>query len=85
MEAIEAAINDLAGGLEADGFELKLERVEASGVVFVGLSATPEACHDCLVPDAVLVEILETAIKERHPASNKVVLTKYGFESATAH
>jgi len=47
--------------LEADGYAIDVDEVgEQVGVV---ISATPEACADCLVPESVMVAILEQALK----------------------
>lgn len=47
--------------LEADGYAIDVaEDGERVGVV---ISATPEACADCLVPEGVMVAILEQALK----------------------
>lgn len=47
--------------LEADGYAIDVE--EAGGRVGVVISATPEACAECLVPPAIMVSILEQALK----------------------
>ncbi|HUZ21117.1 MAG TPA: hypothetical protein VMU75_11170 [Acidimicrobiales bacterium] len=46
--------------LEADGYEIAVEDGERIGVV---ISATPDACAECLVPASVMVPILEHALK----------------------
>lgn len=47
--------------LEADGYAIDVsEQDERVGVV---ISATPEACADCLVPETVMRSILEQALK----------------------
>lgn len=46
--------------LEADGYAIEVtdgQRVE------VVISATPQACAECLVPESVMVPILEHALK----------------------
>jgi hypothetical protein len=78
MNEIQGAIDELAPGLGADGFELRLEAVEPDGSVRIALEAGPDACIDCLVPDELLVSILEASIRERMPDA-KVVLEKHGF------
>lgn len=82
---IEAALEDLRPALQADGFELLLESVEDDGSVMVGLQAKPDACLDCLVPDDMLVQIIETSIKDRTPDVSRVILTKHGFDAVADH
>jgi Fe-S cluster biogenesis protein NfuA len=82
---IEAALDDIRPALQADGFELLLESIESDGSVMVGLQAKPDACLDCLVPDEMLVQIIETSIKDRSPDLSRVVLTKHGFDGLTEH
>ncbi len=65
----------------ADGFELRLDSVGPDGSVRVVLEATPEACIECLVPDEVLVGILEQTIRAEAPAVARVILEKRNFES----
>lgn len=79
MDDLEAALESLRPALDADGFDLKIDSVEPEGRVHVGLEARADACHDCLVPDDVLKQILETSIKEKRPDITEVVLEKHGF------
>jgi Fe-S cluster biogenesis protein NfuA len=77
-EAVEQALTELRPSLAADGFELQIDSMTGDEV-HVGLVAKPDACMDCLVPDAMLVQILETSIRKRYPGLSGVVLTKHGF------
>lgn len=47
--------------LAADGYAIDVE--EEGEQVGVVISATPEACADCLVPESVMLSILERALK----------------------
>lgn len=76
---IEAALDQIRPALDADGFELRLQDVDADGRVRVTLEARPGACHDCLVSDDDLVAILAASIKEREPGVGDVLLDKQGF------
>ncbi len=80
-EKIEKALERLRPALAADGFVLLLESVAADGSVSVALEATPEACMECLVPDDVLVSILERTIREEEPSVGRVRVNKR-FEHA---
>lgn len=82
--AVETALDQIRPSLAADGFDLRLAGT-TGGTVEVVLEAKPDACLDCLVPDEMLVQILETAIRDEEPGLDKVVLTKSGFESLADH
>lgn len=77
-QAIENALTQLRPSLAADGFDLQLDGV-VEDEVRIGLVAKPDACLDCLVPDEMLVQILETSIRKQYPTLGHVVLTKHGF------
>lgn len=83
--AVNTALDNVRPGLEADGFDLRLDSIGADGAVEVILEAKPDACMDCLVPDEMLVAILETAIRDQDPGLDHVVLIKQGFESVAEH
>jgi hypothetical protein len=57
----EQALQALRTSLEADGYRLEVRAGEGERVA-VRISATPEACADCLVPKVVLRGILEQAL-----------------------
>ncbi|SDG34651.1 NifU family protein [Pseudonocardia oroxyli] len=82
--AVVAALDDIRPGLEADGFGLFVASVEA-GHVTVCLQALPGACHDCLVPDDLLQQIVESAIRGADPTVDRVTLVKQGFDTPKAH
>ena len=76
-EKIEKALQKLQPALAADGFVLRLESVNSDGSVSVALDATSDACMDCLIPDHVLVSILERAVREEEPSVRRIVLNKH--------
>lgn len=80
-DRIEEALDVLRPGLDADGFALSIESVEPDGAVNVALTATPEACMDCLVPDEMMVSMIEGTMKEKDPGVDRVILKKYNFEN----
>ena len=82
---VETALENVRPALAADGFDLRLDHIGADGSVGIVLEAKPDACLDCLVPDDMLVQILETAIREQGPGLDHVVLTKSGFEAVADH
>lgn len=82
---VESALAKVRPALDADGFDLSLRSVGADGAVEVVLAARPDACLDCLVPDDMLVQIIETAIREEGNATARVTLTKEGFEAVADH
>lgn len=76
---VEQAIERVRPTMQADGFDLTLQEVNQEGAAHVILKATKEACLDCLVPDEMLVGILEREIRSEEPAVSKVVLHKTNF------
>ena len=50
----------LAQSLEADGYHMAIEGGESR--ISVVISATPEACEDCLVPKDLMRGILSNAL-----------------------
>jgi Fe-S cluster biogenesis protein NfuA len=85
QEAVEKALANVRPALAAVGFDLRVGSIEADNSVRVILEAKPEACMDCLVPDAVLVAILDKAIRDQDPNVGTVTVDKVGFEGVEAH
>jgi len=83
--AVESALEKVRPALDADGFDLKLSSVGNDGAVEVILEARPDACMDCLVPDEMLVQIIETAIRAEDSGLRAVTLTKAGFDAVADH
>lgn len=83
--AIETALEKLRPGLVADGFDLRLQTIGDDGSVEIALEAKPDACLECLVPDAILVQVIESAIRDQQGSVEKVILTKLGFEDIAEH
>jgi hypothetical protein len=77
--AVERALETLRAGLEADGFDLRLGSLNPQGGVEIILEAKPEACLDCLVPEAMMIQILERAIRDQDATLEHVVLSRIGF------
>jgi Fe-S cluster biogenesis protein NfuA len=83
--AIEAALDQLRTGLDADGFRLGLHRLDPDGRIVISLEALPEACLDCLVPDAMLTQMVEMAVRGHVPDAPGVELVKIGFDGDSSH
>lgn len=83
--AVESALEKVRPALDADGFDLKLDSVGDDGAVSVILEARPDACLDCLVPDEMLVTIIESAIRDEDSSLTGVTLTKSGFDAVAEH
>ncbi|HTX00210.1 MAG TPA: hypothetical protein VMD59_15625 [Acidimicrobiales bacterium] len=67
----------IRASLEADGYAVDVVEGERVGVV---VSATPQACEECLVPPAVMISILEHALKV--PADRIDLTYPEGYGSA---
>lgn len=78
---LEQALDDIRPGLDADGFRLRVGAVSAGEIEMV-LLATPDACLDCLVPDQLIVGMIEDAVASRVDdlrSPPRIVLRKEGF------
>lgn len=82
---IDEALDSLRPGLEADGFSLRLGDARQQGTVRVILEAGPESCLDCLVPEDMMVSVLENAIREKGVSVDRVELVKLGFDKIAEH
>jgi len=78
-EKLEQALDALRPGLDSDGFELTVENIGDDGSISVALTATPEACMDCLVPDEMMVDMIKGVMQDLEPSVQSVVLNKYGM------
>jgi Fe-S cluster biogenesis protein NfuA len=78
-QAVEKALDNVRPALAADGFDLRLGAIEPDNSVRVVLEAKPDACMECLVPDAVLIAILDKAIRDQDPNVGQVSVDKVGF------
>jgi hypothetical protein len=65
-ETVAAALAGLREGLQADGFDLAIERLTADAVE-LRLVAGPAACAECLLPQAELAALVQTTLAERTP------------------
>lgn len=83
--AVETALQNLRPALAADGYDLRVGSVSADRSVEVILEAKPGACLECLSPDEILVQIIDTAVHEQDPGLGSVTLTKVGFETLADH
>jgi hypothetical protein len=55
----EQGVESIRTSLEADGYELDVR--EEGGRVGVRITATPDACEECLVPKELMLAMLEDA------------------------
>jgi hypothetical protein len=62
-QVIRSAPRHHSRGLQSDKSELRLERSLPNSDVVVCLEATPSACLDCLIPDHVLLQSIDAAIR----------------------
>ena len=62
MQDAAAALAPLADALRADGYELTVEQVAPD--LQLTVSATPDACAECLVPKAIFKDMAAMALKD---------------------
>lgn len=60
---VEVALSKIRETLAADGFKMKYETT-GQGVLNVLIVAEPGACVECLVPEPILVDMLNSELKE---------------------
>ncbi|MCF8565552.1 NifU family protein [Alicyclobacillus tolerans] len=63
-QSINEALQHFRPGLEADGADVKLKRIDGMDV-YLQLVLTPECCMECLLPKEVLEPIFRKAIIDR--------------------
>ena len=73
MEAVTAALADLRGGFQADGADLEVANISGNAVT-VRLVITEETCLECIVPKAVLLQIVEHSVRKTCPQVQTVEL-----------
>jgi Fe-S cluster biogenesis protein NfuA len=78
-EGVKAAIENLRPSFEADNFEVALESLSEAGDVVIAIEAGPSACLDCLVPDPMLKQIVDAAVRRYAPEVTSVAVVKRGF------
>ena len=62
-----ALLQDLRGGLEADGYDLKVSG--AQGKLHLSIVvAREDACEDCLVPKPIMAQIAVMALQQKSDA-----------------
>lgn len=84
-DTITTALGSIRSGLQVDGFDLYLAEASEDGNVVICLEAKPTACLDCLVPDDMLQQIVESAIRRAQPSVRAVTLVKAGFDGVESH
>ena len=77
--AAERALDDVRPALAPDGFSLHLQSVHRDGTVNVVPEAQADACGECLVPDEMLIEIIEAALRDRGAGFRRVALARNGL------
>jgi hypothetical protein len=60
-QSANEALAAIRTGLEADGYALQARELENDRLE-IEISATPEACEDCLVPKPVMTQIVASTL-----------------------
>lgn len=82
QQSVNAALDTLRPSLTPDGFDLRVGELGPDGSVQVILEAKPDACVECMVPEEIIVQIVEDAIRRQDSSVTRVELVKYGFDQA---
>lgn len=82
LEQKITAILDRLGPTIEDGVRFQLLAVN-DGAARVALVLAPEACQDCVVPDAILETILLKEIRKQLPMMRQVQITRSTHEKGT--
>jgi hypothetical protein len=77
--ALELAIEELRPSFEADNFKVVLDSLSDDGEVVIGIEAMPEACVDCMIPDGLLLQVVEACVRRHAPGVKAVAIVKRGF------
>lgn len=70
---VEKVLDQFRPGLQADGYDLKIESIE-NDAVYVKLTISPEACSDCLLPKETLQSILAAGIEKETNSKVKITI-----------
>jgi Fe-S cluster biogenesis protein NfuA len=79
-DAVHVALDALRPSLDADGFDIYLDSVTIDGTVVVILEARPGACLECLVPDELLIQMIDSAIRKQSASFSQLELVRKGFD-----
>jgi Fe-S cluster biogenesis protein NfuA len=79
LAGVDRAIEDLRPSFQADDFQVALESLSPAGDVVIAIEAGPGACLDCLVPDPMLKQIVDVAVRRHAPGVASVAVVKRGF------
>jgi Fe-S cluster biogenesis protein NfuA len=77
-DGIDRAIEGLRPSFSADNFEIGLESLTA-GEAVVAITMGEGACADCLIPEPMLTQIVDAAIRREAPGVASVTVVKHGF------
>ena len=61
LSAIEAALEPLKGGFEADGYALKVLPAQGDSIT-IAVEALEDACEECLVPENLFRRMIDSAL-----------------------
>ena len=82
---VESALASLRPSLATDGFDLRVGKLGPDTAVQVILEAKPDACLDCLVPEDLMVQVIDDAIRQKDPSLGRVEILREGFGDVAAH
>jgi Fe-S cluster biogenesis protein NfuA len=86
LNAVDAAIAELAPMLQADGADLVLvEANPATACIEVRLEVSDAACAECVLPGPLLEQVISDAIGRHSPGEFELVLQDPRTAGANGH
>jgi hypothetical protein len=74
-DSVEAALDDVARILRADGADLTLLEADAKTArIHIALLLTDASCEECVLPPDMLFETIEQSLARRVPGEFELVL-----------
>lgn len=70
---LEKALEPLRAMLGADGYALSASRSEGGRAILLDVTATPDACEECLAPPAVIASVARSCLSDASVASDVAI------------
>lgn len=71
-EQLERIVEEFRPGFQADGMDVRIGRIDPAGVIEVKVIMGPDACAECLMPEAMLADMFSAAMRPVMPNLTRV-------------